>query len=205
MIIEVKNSVKPVDYIKSMKILEKRVVDVFNGKKKELVWILEHKTTYTAGIRSKSIDVINKKLKIIKTNRGGKITIHSPGQKVVYFVLNLNKRKKDIRKLVRNIEMCIIKILNVYNIKSYSDPKNIGIWTGNKKKSKKIAAIGIRVRKWVAYHGFSINVSNDLSKYKGIVPCGISDKGITSLKDLGIKKYDNIEEIIINNFLNIFR
>jgi len=205
MVIEVKNSVKPVDYIKSMKILEKRVVDVFNGKKKELVWILEHKTTYTAGIRSKSIDVINKKLKIIKTNRGGKITIHSPGQKVVYFVLNLNKRKKDIRKLVRNIEMCIIKILNEYNIKSYTDPKNIGIWTGSKKKSKKIAAIGIRVRKWIAYHGFSLNVSNDLSKYKGIVPCGISDKGITSLKNLGIKKYDNIEEIIINNFLNIFR
>jgi len=205
MVIEVKNSVKPVDYIKSMKILEKRVVDVFNGKKKELVWILEHKTTYTAGIRSKSIDVINKKLKIIKTNRGGKITIHSPGQKVVYFVLNLNKRKKDIRKLVRNIEICIIKILNEYNIKSYSDPKNIGIWTGSKKKSKKIAAIGIRVRKWIAYHGFSLNVSNDLSKYKGIVPCGISDKGITSLKNLGIKKYDNIEEIIINNFLNIFR
>ena len=205
MVIEVKNSVKPVDYIKSMKILEKRVVDVFNGKKKELVWILEHKTTYTAGIRSKSIDVINKKLKIIKTNRGGKITIHSPGQKVVYFVLNLNKRKKDIRKLVRNIEICIIKILNEYNIKSYTDPKNIGIWTGSKKKSKKIAAIGIRVRKWIAYHGFSLNVSNDLSKYKGIVPCGISDKGITSLKNLGIKKYDNIEEIIINNFLNIFR
>jgi len=101
--------------------------------------------------------------------------------------------------------MCIIKILNEYNIKSYTDPKNIGIWTGSKKKSKKIAAIGIRVRKWIAYHGFSLNVSNDLSKYKGIVPCGISDKGITSLKNLGIKKYDNIEEIIINNFLNIFR
>ena len=202
--IEVKNSVKPVDYIKSMKILEKRVIDVFHGKKKELLWILEHKTTYTAGIRSRNSDIINKKLKVIKTNRGGKITIHSPGQKVVYFVLNLNKRKKDIRELVKNIEKCIIKTLNSYNIKSYNDPKNIGIWVGNKKNPKKIGAIGIRVRKWVAYHGFSLNVSNDLSKYNGIVPCGIHDKGITNLKSLGVKNYQNIEKIIINNFLNIF-
>jgi len=202
--IDVKNTIKPIDYNKSIKMLEKRVEDVLLGKKNELLWILEHKTTYTAGISSNSKDIINKKIKIIKTKRGGKITIHSPGQKVVYFVLNLNKRKKDIRKLINNIENCIIEILKYYGVQSFADRKNIGIWTSNKNREKKIAAIGIRVKKWVAYHGFCINVSNDLSKYKNIVPCGIKNKGVTSLKKIGITRYSNIDNIIIKNFLNIF-
>ena len=202
--IDVKNTIKPIDYNKSIKMLEKRVEDVLLGKKNELLWILEHKTTYTAGISSNSKDIINKKIKIIKTKRGGKITIHSPGQKVVYFVLNLNKRKKDIRKLINNIENCIIEILRYYGVQSFADRKNIGIWTSNGNREKKIAAIGIRVKKWVAYHGFCINVSNDLSKYKNIVPCGIKNKGVTSLKKIGISRYDNIDNIIIKNFLNIF-
>ena len=130
--IEVKNSVKPVDYIESMKILEKRVEDVSLGKKSEFLWILEHNTVYTAGTSSKIDDLINKKLKIIKTNRGGKHTLHSPGQKVIYFVLNLNKREKDIRKLVGKIEKCVIEILNEFKIKSYADKKNIGILVKNK-------------------------------------------------------------------------
>tara|TARA_B100000029_G_scaffold377515_1_gene372235 strand:+ start:2459 stop:3076 length:618 start_codon:yes stop_codon:yes gene_type:complete len=204
MSIEVKNSVKPVDYIESIKILEKRVDDVLLGKKSELLWVLEHKTVYTAGISSKIEDLVNKKLKVIKTNRGGKHTLHSPGQKVIYFVLNLNKREKDIRKLVRMIENCIIEILNEYKIKSYADKKNIGIWVKNKKKLMKIAAIGIRVKKWIAYHGFAINISNDLSKYKNIIPCGIKDKGITSLKEMGIDNFDKVEKIITTKFLNTF-
>ena len=116
---EVKNSIKPVDYIDSMKILEKRVNDVFLGKKTELLWILEHNTVYTAGVSSSYRDLIDKKIKLINTNRGGKLTIHSPGQKVIYFVLNLNKRKKDIRELIKKIESCIIDILEEYKIKSY--------------------------------------------------------------------------------------
>ena len=202
--IEVKNSVKPVDYIESMKMLEQRVNDVILGRKNELLWVLEHASVYTAGTSAKEKDLLDKNLTVIKTNRGGKYTHHSPGQKVVYFVLNLNKRKKDIRKFIKKIEKCIIQILQEYNIKSYSDSQNIGIWVDKKKKSKKIAAIGIRVKKWVAYHGFSINVHNDLSKYKGIVPCGIRNKGITSLKDMNVKDFKNIEIIIIKNFLNIF-
>ena len=202
--IEVKNSVKLVDYIDSMKILEKRVEDVFSGKKAELLWVLEHNTVYTAGTSSKEKDLIDKNLIIIKTSRGGKHTLHSPGQKVVYFVLNLNKRKKDIRELVRKIEKCIMEILQEYNIKSYSDKKNIGIWVGNKKNPMKIAAIGIRVKKWIAYHGFSLNVTNDLTKYKKIIPCGISDKGITNLKEMGIKNLNNIDKIIIKKFLDTF-
>ena len=202
--IEVKNSVKPVDYIDSMKILENRVNDVFSGKKNELLWMLEHSTVYTAGISSTNKDLLDKKIKLIKTNRGGKITIHSPGQKIIYFVLNLNKRKKDVRNLVTKVENCVINILQEYGIQSYTDKKNIGIWVGNKENSKKIAAIGIKVKKWIAYHGFAINVSNDLTKYKAIVPCGIKNKGITSLRELGIKDFNNINDVITKNFLNIF-
>jgi len=202
--IEVKNSVKPVDYNKSIEILERRVEDILLGKKNELLWILEHNTVYTAGTNSNEKDLINKNIKIIKTNRGGKHTIHSPGQKIIYFALNLNKRGKDIRMLVSKIETCIMEILKEYQIKSYTDKKNIGIWVKKKDNLMKIAAIGIRVRKWIAYHGFAINVSNDLSKYKNIVPCGVKDKGITSLKEIGVNNIDKIEEIIANKFLDIF-
>jgi len=202
--IDVKNSVKPIDYLRSIKILEKRAHDVFLGKKDELLWVLEHNSVYTAGTSANKKDLLDKNLPVIKTNRGGKYTHHSPGQKVVYFVLNLSKRGKDIRKFVGKVENCIIQTLNEYKIESYSDAKNIGIWVGKKKDCKKIAAIGIRVKKWVAYHGFSLNVYNDLSKYKGIIPCGIKDREVTSLKDLGVKNYNNIEEVIIKKFLNTF-
>ena len=202
--IEVKNTVKPVDYTESMKILENRVEDVYLGKKDEFLWILEHKTVYTAGASSNEKDLLDKNIKVVKTNRGGKHTLHNPGQKVIYFVLNLNKRGKDIQKLIDKIETCIIEILLEYKIKSYADKKNIGIWVGNKNNSKKIAAIGIKVKKWIAYHGFSINVSNDLSKYRGIIPCGIKDKGITTFKELGATNYNNINKVIIKKFLNIF-
>ena len=202
--IEVKISVKPVDYNKSIKILEKRVNDLISGKKSELLWILEHKTVYTAGSSSNSKDLINKRTTVIKTTRGGKHTIHSPGQKVIYFVLDLNKRGKNIRKLISKIETCIINILKEYNINSYADSKNIGIWINKYNKIQKISAIGIRVKKWIAFHGFSININNDLSLYKNIIPCGIKDKGVTSLEKIGVKDFKNIENIIKRNFLNIF-
>jgi len=202
--IEVKISVKPIDYIKSMNILEQRVRDVSIGKKGEFLWLLEHNSVYTAGTSSKNVDLLDRKIKVIKTNRGGKYTYHGPGQKIVYFVLDLNKRGKDIRKLVSNIECCIMEILDFYKITSYPDRKNIGIWVGNKNNLKKIAAIGIRVKKWIAYHGFALNVNNDLSKYDGIIPCGIKNRDITNLKKQGITKHNNIEEIIIKKFLNVF-
>jgi len=198
--IEVKNSVKSIDYEHSMQVLESRVEDVFKGNKNELLWIIEHNEVYTAGASSRDEDLINKKIKVIKTNRGGKHTYHGPGQKVVYFVLDLNKRGKNIKKLINNIENCIINILNEYNIESSSDAKNIGIWV----KNKKIAAIGIKVKKWIAYHGFSINIYNDLNKYQNIIPCGIKNKSVTSLKEIGIKDYKNINNIIIKNFLDTF-
>ena len=199
--IEVKKSLKLIEYNVALNFLNKRVNEVIKGKKPELLWILEHKPVFTAGTSYKENEILNKNIKIIKTSRGGKITYHGPGQKVVYFVLNLNKRKKDIRKLVRDIEKCIILILKEFNINSYADKKNIGIWVD----SKKIAAIGIRVRKWIAFHGFSINISNDLKIYKNIIPCGIQNKEVTNLISFKKENYKNINEIIVNNFLKVFR
>ena len=202
--IEVKNSIKSVDYNKSIKFLETRVDDVLSGKKDELLWIVEYPHIYTAGTNSNKLDLLDKKINVIKTNRGGKHTYHGPGQKVVYFVLDLNKREKDIRKLINKIEDCIIKILKEYKVISFADRNNVGIWVNKNNKIKKIGAIGVRVKKWVAYHGFSLNISSDLSKYKKIIPCGIKNKGVTSLKDLGVKSYANIDKIIIKNFLDTF-
>ena len=202
--IDVKNSIKTIDYHSSMKILEKRVLDVYKGKKNEFLWLLEHKSVYTAGTSSKNTDIIDKEINIIKTNRGGKHTFHGPGQKIAYFVLNLNNRKKDVRLLVNNLEQCIIDVLEEYNINAFRDKGNVGIWVKDKNKIKKIAAIGIRVRKWIAYHGFALNINNDLKKFESIVPCGIKNKGVINLEKLGINEYSKINDIITKKFLNIF-
>ena len=169
MSIEIKISKKRISYKKAMLFLNKRVDEVKNGKKRELLWILEHPTTYTAGVRFNQKEILDKKIKVVQSNRGGKITLHNPGQKIIYFVLNLNNRKRDIRKLISIIEKSIISFLSTYGIKGKKDKKNIGIWVDD----KKIAAIGLRVSKWIAYHGCSINISNDLSQYRKIIPCGL--------------------------------
>ena len=192
MSIEVKISRKRVPYRRAISALEERVESVKKGLKKELIWILEHPTTFTAGIRSKESEVLDKKIKIVKTKRGGKITLHNPGQKIIYLVIDLNKRKKDIRRFIKILEDSIIELLKMYNINSHADRKNIGIWV----KNKKIAAIGIRIKKWIAYHGCSININNNLNFYKKIVPCGLDNKLITSMKDLGVTKINNLDKKI---------
>ena len=202
--IEVKNSRKAVQYEKSMSILEQRVKDVISGKKNELLWILEHKNVYTAGSSSVSKDLIDKKVNVLKTNRGGKHTFHGPGQKVIYFVLDLNKRGKNIRKLVNDVENCIISVLEEYDINSHADRKNIGIWINTKEGVNRVAAIGIKVKRWIAYHGFSINISNDLSRYDAIIPCGIKDQKVTNLRKISLKNFNNINKIITTKFLSIF-
>jgi len=199
--IEFKISKNPVNYKKALQLLEKRVNKVKTGGC-ELVWFLEHPITYTAGIRSKKEEILDKSINVIKTNRGGRITLHNPGQQVVYFVLDLNRRKKDIRNLIRQIENIIIKFLKIYRIESYADKKNIGIWV----KEKKIAAIGIRVSRWVAYHGFSINIKNNLNDYKKIVPCGLNNKNITSIKSekrAPIRIKNNLKKIIFEHLSKI--
>ena len=199
MSIEIKKSIKPIKYIDAIEFLEERLKDIHNNKKGDLIWILEHEEIYTAGTSYKESEILNDNINLIKTNRGGKITYHGPGQLVCYFVIDLKKRQKDIRKFITLIEKTIIESLNEFNIKSYGDPKNIGIWTNSNSSVKKIAAIGIKVSKWIAYHGFAININNNLSKYQNIVPCGISDKGVTNLKEINNQNYNKLSDIITYN------
>ena len=189
MSIEIKKSIKPVKYLEALRFMEQRLLDINIKKSKDLIWILEHEDLYTAGKNYRDNEILDKSINIVKTNRGGKITYHGPGQLICYFVIDLKKRNKDIRKFVSIIEKTIIETLNNYGIETFADRKNIGIWYRDNSKIKKIAAIGIRVSKWIAYHGFSINIDNDLKKYKAIIPCGIKDKEVTNLKKFRIKIY----------------
>jgi lipoyl(octanoyl) transferase len=198
--IEIKKSIKPVKYDVAIKLLEERLLDINNNKKNDLIWILKHEETYTGGTSYKEEEILNKSIKLVKTNRGGKITYHGPGQLICYFVIDLKQRQKDIRKFITLIEKTIIESLFEFNIKSFGDPKNIGIWVKDKTKVKKVAAIGVRVSKWIAYHGFAINIDNDLSKYQNIIPCGISDKGVTNLKSINDQDYNILSDVIVNNF-----
>ena len=203
MSIEIKISKKRISYEMAMLFLNKRVDEVKNGKKGELLWILEHPTTYTAGVSFSKKEIVDKKIKIIKSNRGGKITLHNPGQKIIYFVINLNKRKKDIRRLINIIELSIINFLKIYKILAKKDKKNIGIWVNE----KKIAAIGIRVSRWVAYHGCSINISNNLNQYLKIIPCGLSNRKVTYIfneKGVRPKNFEKqLADIFVKNIKNI--
>ena len=190
MSIEIKISKRRISYEKAIKFLEKRVVEIKNNKKQELLWILEHPLTYSAGIRYSDKEILDKKIKIIKTNRGGKLTLHNPGQKIVYFVLNLNRRKKDVRRLLNIIEKSIIEFLKIYKINAKADKKNIGIWVNE----NKIAAIGLRISRWIVYHGCSINIANNLNQYSKIIPCGLDNNKITSIfneKKIKIKNFEN--------------
>jgi lipoyl(octanoyl) transferase len=199
--IEIKKSIKPVKYDFAIKFLEKRLLDINNNKKNDLIWLLEHEEIYTAGTSYKEEEILNKDINVIKTNRGGKVTYHGPGQLICYFVIDLKKRKKDIRKFITLIENTIVESLFEFNIKSFGDPKNIGIWVNNNNSNKKVAAIGVRVSKWIAYHGFAINIDNNLTKYKNIIPCGISDKGITNLKSINDQNYNILDDVIVKNFI----
>ena len=186
--IEIKKSVKPIKYLDAIDFLEKRLVKINNNKESELIWILRHPEVYTAGTNFKENEILDKSINIIRTKRGGKITWHGPGQLICYFVIDLNKREKDVRKFINIIENTIIKTLDDYNIKSFNDPKNIGIWVNHERKIKKIASIGIRIKKWIAYHGFSININNNINAYKKIIPCGIKNKSVSNLKLIKKKK-----------------
>ena len=199
--IEIKKSIKPVNYFDAINILESRLKDLYENNAQELIWTLEHNEVFTAGTSYKENEIIDKSIKILETNRGGKITYHGPGQLICYFVLDLRK-KKDIRKFITIIEKTIIQTLKFYKIETFPDKDNIGIWYKYNNEVKKIAAIGIRVSKWIAYHGFAININNDLENYKKIIPCGISDKGVTNLKNILNQDYSNLNDILIKNFIS---
>ena len=151
-------------------------------------------------VQAKKTEILDKSIKILETNRGGKITYHGPGQLICYFVIDLKKRKKDIRKFISTIEKTIIDTLKFYKIKTFADKKNIGIWFQDEFELKKVAAIGVRVSKWIAYHGFSLNIENDLKGYDSIIPCGIKDRGVTNLKKIINQDYKELESKLIQNF-----
>ena len=199
--IEIKKSIKPVNYFDAINILESRLKDLYENNEQELIWTLEHNEVFTAGTSYKENEVIDKSIKILETNRGGKITYHGPGQLICYFVLDLRK-KKDIRQFITTIEKTIIQTLKFYKIETFPDKDNIGIWHKYNNEVKKIAAIGIRVSKWIAYHGFAININNDLENYKKIIPCGISDKGVTNLENILDQDYSNLSDLLIKNFIS---
>jgi len=199
--IEIKKSEKPVKYESAIQLMENRLVDLSKEKTNELIWTLEHNEIYTAGTSFDENEILDKKINVIKTNRGGKITYHGPGQLICYFVIDLKKRKKDIRKFISVIEKTIIDTIKFYNIDTFPDKENIGIWYNDGSEIKKVAAIGVRVSKWIAYHGFAININNDLNKYKSIVPCGIKDKGVINLNTIKSQDYNDLEKKLIENFI----
>ena len=202
MSIEIKISKKPVEYYKAFKTLEKRHLDVLNNKKPELIWILEHPSVYTAGVSFRENELLDKSQKIIKTNRGGRITYHGPGQLVFYIVINLKKRRQDIRWFINILENTLINTLQNYRVVAKASRKNVGIWVKHKRKTKKIAAIGIKIKKWVAYHGFSLNINVNLKEYNKIIPCGLKNRNVINLVDIIKKKPLKIKKNIIDNFLN---
>ena len=203
--LEIKISKKPVEYQEAIKFLEERVIKIQNKESGNLLWILEHPNLYSAGTSAKETDLLNKnKFPIYKTNRGGQWTFHGDGQKIIYFVIDLTS-EKNIKNFVRKIENWIIKVLNNYKIKSLNDPNNIGIWVKNNNNLEKIAAIGIRVKKWIAFHGYSLNINVNKKNYNGIIPCGINDKGIANMSDfIDLSNLNNINEVIISEFKKTF-
>ena len=199
--IEIKKSKNPIKYEDALKLMEARLNELNEKKNNELIWILQHNEIYTAGTSYSEDEIIDKTIKIIKTNRGGKITYHGPGQLICYLVIDLKKRNKDIRNFISVIEKSIIDTIKFYKIDTFADKKNIGIWFNKKNKIEKVAAIGVRVSKWIAYHGFSINIDNDLSKYNSIIPCGIKDKSVTNLTNIKKQNYENISDKLIENLI----
>ncbi len=206
MTIDLKKSTKPIKYNDALDYMQKRASDLNDGISNELIWILEHPPIFTGGSSYKKSEIVDKSIKIIETSRGGKITYHGPGQLICYLVIDLKKRKKDIRNFINIIESSIIESLNYYGVKTESDRKNIGIWINNGGTKKKLGAIGIKVKKWITFHGFSLNVENDLKIYKKIIPCGIKNCGITNLKEIKNQDYNDLSNILfrkLTNYLNI--
>jgi len=198
--IEIKKEYQLVDYEKSLELMQFRVNDIINESKNELIWFLNHDHIYTQGTSSSDKEILKKnKIRILKTNRGGKTTYHGPGQRIIYFMINLNKRKKDVRNFITVIEKSLIEFLNIYNIDCRTYKNRVGIWVTGKNgkkfsKEEKIGAIGLRLKKWITYHGLSFNINPDMQKYDFIKACGLDNFKNTSLKELGIhikeKKFD---------------
>ena len=212
--IEIKNEYELVEYEKSLEFMKLRVDEIINNSKTELLWFLNHDHIYTQGTSSSNNEILKKNnIRIIKTNRGGKTTYHGPGQRIVYFMINLNKRKKDVRKFINIIEKSLIDFLNSYKIDCITYKDRVGIWVTGKNgkkftKEEKIGAIGLRLKKWVSYHGLSFNINPEMNNYNYINACGLKNFKNTSLKELGIEikeeRFDlEYSEFFLNNLKNL--
>lgn len=187
--------------------MEERASKIAEGKAQELVWLLEHPPLYTAGTSAKKADLLEPdKFPVYETGRGGEFTYHGPGQRIAYIMLNLKQRNaEDIRAYVQNLEQLIINTIAHFGIEGIRRDGRIGIWTESPKGEAKIAALGIRVRKWVTYHGIAINLNPDLGHFGGIVPCGISKYGVTSFADMGKNtSMDELDKALKEEFIKIF-
>jgi len=200
----------PVAYDEAVNFMEDRVDKIIKGQAANLIWVTQHPALYTAGISAKDNELLRNDIPVFKTNRGGKYTYHGPGVKIIYVMLNLKEvftlSLPDVRIFVKKLENWIIEILQNFNIKGIIKDGRVGIWVNAQNTEKKIAAIGIKLTKWVSYHGLAINIDPDLSAFKGIVPCGIDNFGVTSIKAINKKVPEGLllDEIIKNSFYNIF-
>ncbi len=212
--IEIKISKNEINYEKAVMYMESRVDNIINNQSQELLWFLNHNHIFTQGTSASKKEILNSNIiDIVKSNRGGKTTYHGPGQRIVYFMLNLNNKNKDIRKFISTIERSLISFLANYNIEAQAFNDRVGIWvTKNNKitydKEKKIGAIGLRIKKWITYHGLSFNINPDLKYYNYIHSCGLKEYQNTSMEELGIKleqaEFDNkFKKIFIENLKTI--
>jgi lipoyl(octanoyl) transferase len=201
--LEWKSSAKPVPYEHAVSAMEARVTEIRVTDGRELVWFLEHPPLYTAGATAKDSDLLNRDLfPVHQTGRGGQYTYHGPGQRVVYVMLDLQKRGPDLHQFVRDLEQWLIDSLASFGITGERRQSRVGVWVdqGNGQEAK-IAALGIRVRRWVSFHGISLNVAPDLSHYDGIVACGIPEHGVTSLATLGVSaSMDEVDAVLKEKF-----
>ena len=196
-----------VDYDKAVTKMISTVEKIHTRSEKELIWLLEHPEIYTAGTSSEPTDLIgNNKIPVHRTGRGGKYTYHGPGQRVIYTMIDLRKRKKDLRLFVNMLEETIILTLKDLNLKGIRLPGIIGIWIESKEnKYSKISAIGIRVKKWITFHGVSVNINPNLNNYSGIIPCGIREHGVTSLENEGVNiSKDDFDRLFKRKFFEVF-
>ena len=190
--IEIKKQYDLVDYEASVKFMQLRVNEISNNLQKELIWFLSHDHIYTKGTSANENEILQtNEIKIVKTNRGGKTTYHGPGQRIVYFMIDLNSKKKDIRKFITIIEQSLIDFLKNYKINATTFKDRVGIWVTGKDgqtfdKEEKIGAIGLRLQKWITYHGLSFNIKPDMTNYEYINACGLENFKNTSLFELGI-------------------
>ena len=197
------------DYQKALVVMEARVTGIHEGSETELLWFVEHPPVYTAGTSSNKKDLLNPtRFPVYQVGRGGQYTYHGPGQRVVYIMLNLNKRGKDVRGFIHNLEQVVINTLTEFGITGERRPGRVGIWVNETETEteKKIAAIGIRIRHWITFHGISININPNLEHFSGINPCGISEFGVTSLTNLNVNcTLEDFDTALKRHFSKIFK